>query len=89
MVHVVLQRDFEQVKYEMLQVRYVDPGDGSDPTVLGTTDGSTHIQCIRNPVLNEPVIGTVDGELYDLLPGQCVLRLVECPVLFGMYWMYF
>ena len=28
--------------------------------------------------------GTVEGRLYDLLPGQCVKLLVGCPKLFGM-----
>ena len=44
MVHVLPRRDFQQVKYEMLHVQYVDLGDGSDPIVSGTTDGSTNIQ---------------------------------------------
>ena len=43
MVHVPLRRDFEQVKYGMLQVQYVDLVDGSDPIVLGTAVESTHI----------------------------------------------
>ena len=38
MVHVLPCRDFEQVKYEMLPVQYVDLGNGSDPIVLRTTD---------------------------------------------------
>ena len=78
------RRDFEQVKYEMLHVQYVDLGDGSGPVALGTTDESTHIQCIRNPAWKEPVIGTVEGGLYDLLPSQCVLLLGGCPELSGM-----
>ena len=72
MIHVLPRRDFEQVEYEMLQVQYVDLGLGSDPTVLGMTDRSTHIQCIRNPVWNEPMIGTVEAGLYDLISSQCV-----------------
>ena len=48
MIHVLPRRDFEQMKYEMLQLQYVDLGDGSDPTVLGTTDESTHIQYISD-----------------------------------------
>ena len=91
MVHVLPRRDFQQVKYEVLQVQYVDLGDGSGPVALGTTDESTHIQCIRNPAWKEPVIGTVEGGLYDLLPSQCVLPLVGCPELFWhdvfRYWM--
>ena len=79
----------------MLQVQYVDLGDGSDPFVLGTTDWPIHVQCIRNPAWlvsqlvgalspgNEPVIGTVEGGLYDLLPSQCVLLLGGCQELFG------
>ena len=38
-----LVRNKVRVKYEILQVKYVNLGDGSDPIVLGTTDGSTHI----------------------------------------------
>ena len=53
MVHVPYKtrKDFfiEQAKNEMLQVQYVDLGDGSDPFVLGTTDWPIHVQCIRNP----------------------------------------
>ena len=84
MVHVLPRRDFQQVKYEVLQVQYVDLGDGSDPIVLGTTVVSAHIQRIRNPVQNGPVIHAVEGGLYDLLPSQCVLLLIGCPELFGM-----
>ena len=67
----------------MQQVQYVDLGYGSDPVVLGTTDGSTHIQCIRNPAWSEPVLGRVEGVLCDLLPSQCVLLLGGCQELFG------
>ena len=92
MAYVLPRRDSEQVKCEMLRVQYVDLGDGSGPVALGTTDESTHIQCIRNPAWKEPVIGTVEGGLYDLLPSQCVLPLVGCPELFWhdvfRYWMW-
>ena len=84
MVHVLPRRDFVQVKYEMLQVKYVDLGNGSDPIVLSATNMSTHIQRIDNSVWNEPVIGTVEGGLYDLLPSHCVLLLVGRPALFGV-----
>ena len=91
MVHVLPCTVFRQVKNEMHKVQYLDLGDGSDPVVLGTTDGLTHIQYIRNPISNEPVIGTVEGGLYDLLPSQCVLLLGGCPELFWhdvfRYWM--
>ena len=43
MVHVLTRRNSDQLKYEMLQAQYVDLGDGSDPIVLDTTDGSTQI----------------------------------------------
>ena len=72
------------MKYEILQMKYVDLGDGSDPIVLGTTVVSAHIQRIRNPVQNGPVIHAVEGGLYDLLPSQCVLLLGGCPKLSGM-----
>ena len=91
MVHVLPSRDFEQVKYKIFQVQCIDFGDGSDPIVLGALDGPTHIQRTRNPVWNKPVIGTVEGGPYDLLPSQCVLPLVGCPELFWhdvfRYWM--
>ena len=65
-------------------MKYVDLGDGSDPIVLGTTAMSTHLQRSSNPVWNKPVIGTVEGGPYDLLPSQCVLPLVGGPELCGM-----
>ena len=84
MVHVLPHRDFVQVKYEMLQVKYVDLGNGSDPIVLSATNMSTHIQRIDNSVWNEPVIGTAEGGPYDLLSSQCALPLVGGPELYGM-----
>ena len=84
MVHVLPRRDFVQVKYEMLQVKYVDLGNGSDPIVLSATNMSTHIQRIDNSVWNEPVIGTAEGGPYDLLSSQCALPLVGGPELYGM-----
>ena len=81
---MLTRRDPEKVKYEMFQVKYVDLSDGSDPIVLGTTAMSTHIQRSGNPVWNKPVIGTVEGGPYDLLPSQCVLSLVGGPELQGV-----
>ena len=76
---MLTRRDPEKLKYEMFEVKYVDLGDGSDPIVLGTTAMSTHTQRSGNPVWNKPVIGTVEGGPYDLLPSQCVLSLVGGP----------
>ena len=83
MVPMLQRSNFEQVMYETLPVRGVDPdADGLGPTILGTTDESSLNQCTCNPVWNELMVGAVVEGLYNLLSIQCVLRLVEHPDLF-------
>ena len=53
MVHVLPRRDFQQVKFDMLKVQYVDLVDGSDPIVLGTTDEPIHIQMDCRVTVND------------------------------------